>query len=627
MAGRLLKAKVFLVDETFEEVEYDESKTAADILENVASRIGLGEFKRFGLFEHRRCTNDSTEVFSNDYTGIDEGARMADIMAALMSSTESSERQVERRLMLRKRSFRDGEEAIMDPLFIRLCYLQARQEYEEGIYPTPLDLVAQLAALHLVLDLGLLPESEAALIGQAQVEQRIPVEFRPMKEQREWHTDVLTRYNALVHFIRPSPKEYIVSVELRNIMKVNSSPPALFFTFRMARVPHVYQFKSAQGEGIWLAIEMHINDVLDRRFARRQNTLGESSGRGGAAGEGGSALELRLRAERDHLAARLAVAEQQLEEIRAAGAQPSEEVEEKEAQWGNWQEIMKELQELREMKVEMERNRVEDVEVIQRQGKRIAELEEMVQRNRDFNMVEGEWAEDMKGKIRGEGQGMGQQHCHVSTGNNMSLLNDARTQALESQRKAVQEELKTVGGGIEEQAQAAAGEHSKSLLSHSQPPVCTCRHVIMAPFRPYGLQQKDSLRCTPQSGRAEEHVVAPPLTTPCTPLPAPTPVPGVSEGEMNLPVPTAPHAPTKGRLERVERVLHVVEDDLQSRDAMLQEVTADRDRLQGQLNGVVERQRSAAQELDDMVQQLIGMTEREREKRKAAEAKLQARGR
>ncbi|CAI5957124.1 unnamed protein product [Closterium sp. NIES-65] len=514
MTGRALKTMVFFLDDTFEEVGYDASTTAAEILERVATSIRLEEFQTFGLYEHRKyitLANNNSENVSNDYMGIDEKAYMGDVMAELMSFREKSERQVQLRLLFRKKFFRENEEAITDQVFVQLSYLQAKQDYEEGNYPVPRDDVAQLAALQLIVDFGLLPEPEVTLDWQAQVERTIPVQFQPMRQKREWDMDVLTRYKALshltpedarqqtlriiralpyggsafyhvrriedpigllpgrvliginkrgVHFFRPVPKEYLHSAELRDIMQFGSSPAAVFFKMRVVGSLHVFQFETTQGEEICLAIQTHINDALTRRFARqraRQHNapmlgLGPAGG-GGAAGEGISAgggggggvlgegqgqgphpiteYEHRTKELSESLTRAFMHIEQLNQEVAARAAAEAK--------------LQSELQAVREA---LRQGEVANEEVVEERD-RLAEMLQMAnQPGREAALSSGSIT---PGNVRRR-DGLG------STGSNMSLLNDARTRALESQLKEVQEELKAVSRRVEEQAQAAARE-------------------------------------------------------------------------------------------------------------------------------------------------------------------------
>ncbi|CAI5998428.1 unnamed protein product [Closterium sp. NIES-65] len=514
MTGRALKTMVFFLDDTFEEVGYDASTTAAEILERVATSIRLEEFQTFGLYEHRKyitLANNNSENVSNDYMGIDEKAYIGDVMAELMSFREKSERQVQLRLLFRKKFFRENEEAITDQVFVQLSYLQAKQDYEEGNYPVPRDDVAQLAALQLIVDFGLLPEPEVTLDWQAQVERTIPVQFQPMRQKREWDMDVLTRYKALshltpedarqqtlriiralpyggsafyhvrriedpigllpgrvliginkrgVHFFRPVPKEYLHSAELRDIMQFGSSPAAVFFKMRVVGSLHVFQFETTQGEEICLAIQTHINDALTRRFARqraRQHNapmlgLGPAGG-GGAAGEGISAgggggggvlgegqgqgphpiteYEHRTKELSESLTRAFMHIEQLNQEVAARAAAEAK--------------LQSELQAVREA---LRQGEVANEEVVEERD-RLAEMLQMAnQPGREAALSSGSIT---PGNVRRR-DGLG------STGSNMSLLNDARTRALESQLKEVQEELKAVSRRAEEQAQAAARE-------------------------------------------------------------------------------------------------------------------------------------------------------------------------
>ncbi|CAI5982296.1 unnamed protein product [Closterium sp. NIES-65] len=481
LTGRVLKTVAFFLDDTFKEVWYDASTTAAKILESVASSIRLEAFQSFGLYEHMNyetLANNNLKNASNEYVGIDDKAYMGDVMAGMMSFRERSERQVEQRLIFRKRFFRRNEEAIMDQVFVHLTSVQVKQDFEEGNYPVSSENVAQLAALQLIVDFGLLLKSEVDVDWQAEVEKIIPDQFRPMRQKRGWAMDLLTHYKALskltpeeakqqfltiiqalpygessfhhlrciqgpiemlpkrvliginshgAHFFQPVSKEYLHSAGLRDIKTFGSDGAVLHLEMRVVDSMHVFLFETSQGEEICLAMQTHINDAEARRLARRRRgeesdyehrTKEELSESAFVHIEQIKTLELRFSKERAELEARLATAEQRWKESRAAEAQLREEVRVKEAQSRHLEELFKELDELRETKKEMERNQVEDLELIQRQRKQIAELEkaykeEIVLRKRYYNM------EDMKGKIhvyarsrplsgreRGEGQHM-----------------------------------------------------------------------------------------------------------------------------------------------------------------------------------------------------------------------------
>ncbi|CAI7779795.1 unnamed protein product [Closterium sp. NIES-54] len=510
MTGRALKTMVFFLDDTFEEVGYDASTTAAEILESVASSIRLEEFQTFGLYEHRKyitLANNNSENVSNDYMGIDEKAYMGDVMAELMSFREKSERQVQLRLLFRKKFFRENEEAITDQVFVQLSYLQAKQDYEEGNYPVPRDDVAQLAALQLIVDFGLLPEPEVTLDWQAQVERTIPVQFQPMRQKREWDMDVLTRYKALshltpedarqqtlriiralpyggsafyhvrriedpigllpgrvliginkrgVHFFRPVPKEYLHSAELRDIMQFGSSPAAVFFKMRVVGSLHVFQFETSQGEEICLAIQTHINDALTRRFARQRARghnvpmLGLGPAGGGAAGEGvlagggGGGVLGEGQGQGPHPITEYEHRTKELSESLTRAFMHIEQLnQEVAARVAAEAKLQSELQAVKEA---LRQGEVANEEVVEERDRLAEMLQTANHPGREAALSSGSFT---PGSVRRR-DGLG------STGSNMSLLNDARTRALESQLKEVQEELKAVGRRAEEQSQAAA---------------------------------------------------------------------------------------------------------------------------------------------------------------------------
>ena len=71
-----------------------------------------------------------------------------------------------------------------------------------------------------------------------------------------------------VHFFKPSPKEYLHSAELRDIMQFGSSSQAVFFKMRVSGVLHIFQFETRQGEDICLALQTHINDIMMKRYSK-----------------------------------------------------------------------------------------------------------------------------------------------------------------------------------------------------------------------------------------------------------------------------------------------------------------------------------------------------------------------
>lgn len=71
-----------------------------------------------------------------------------------------------------------------------------------------------------------------------------------------------------VHFFKPTPREYLHSAELRDIMQFGSSSQAVFFKMRVSGVLHIFQFETRQGEDICLALQTHINDIMMKRYSK-----------------------------------------------------------------------------------------------------------------------------------------------------------------------------------------------------------------------------------------------------------------------------------------------------------------------------------------------------------------------
>ena len=89
-----------------------------------------------------------------------------------------------------------------------------------------------------------------------------------------------------LHFFRPKPKEYLHSVELRDIMQFGSSTQAVFFKMRMAGELRLFQFATRQGEDICLALQTHIHDVLARRIKSKHRGGGGGNDDGGLGPSG-----------------------------------------------------------------------------------------------------------------------------------------------------------------------------------------------------------------------------------------------------------------------------------------------------------------------------------------------------
>ncbi|KAJ7544255.1 hypothetical protein O6H91_09G070900 [Diphasiastrum complanatum] len=325
LAGRKLTTKAYFLDETFEEITYDMTTTVTDAVEELAGIIKLSAYGSFSFFECRRVLTGSKAIDNGneEHIGLDENKYIGDLIAEFKAARERNKGELlQCKLLFKKRLFRESDEAITEPMFVQLSYIQSQHDYMLGNYPVGRDDASQLAALQILADIG--PMSEPNLNGDwpALVERCLPKQVAVTRSKRDWESDILSKYCAIVHlskddarqqllrilrslpygnsvffnvrkiedpigllpgrivlginkrgvhFFRPVPKEYLHSAELRDIMQFGSSNTAVFFKMRVAGVLHIFQFETKQGEDICVALQTHINDVMLRRYSRTRS--------------------------------------------------------------------------------------------------------------------------------------------------------------------------------------------------------------------------------------------------------------------------------------------------------------------------------------------------------------------
>lgn len=322
IAGQKLTTIVFFLDETFEEITYDMTTTVAEAVEVLAGLIKLSSYATFSLFESRKTLTGSKAVDSGneEHISLDDNKYLGDLIAEFKASKERNKGEaLQCKLLFKKRLFRESDEAITEPMFIQLTYVQSQYDYLLGNYPVGRDDAAQLAALQVLAEIGSVSNPELSSEWSALLDRYLPKQVAVTRTKNDWEPDILSRYRAMahlskddarqqllrilrslpygnsvffnvrkiedpigllpgrivlginkrgVHFFRPVPKEYLHSAELRDIMQFGSSSTAVFFKMRVAGVLHVFQFETKQGEDICVALQTHINDVMLRRYSR-----------------------------------------------------------------------------------------------------------------------------------------------------------------------------------------------------------------------------------------------------------------------------------------------------------------------------------------------------------------------
>ncbi|GER37044.1 kinesin-like protein [Striga asiatica] len=321
LTGKKLTTIVFFLDETFEEITYDMATTVVDAVEELAGIIKLSAYSSFSLFECRKAVvSKSPDPGNEEYIGLDDNKYIGDLLADFKASKDRSRGEIlQCKLTFKKKLFRESDEAVTDPMFVQLSYVQLQHDYMLGNYPVGKDDAAQLSGLQILVEVGYVVSPETCTDWTSLLERFLPRQIAITRAKRDWELDILSRYRSMenltkddarqqflrilrtlpygnsvffavrkiddpigllpgkiilginkrgVHFFRPVPKEYLHSAELRDIMQFGSSNTAVFFKMRVAGVLHIFQFETKQGEEICVALQTHINDVMLRRYSK-----------------------------------------------------------------------------------------------------------------------------------------------------------------------------------------------------------------------------------------------------------------------------------------------------------------------------------------------------------------------
>lgn len=330
LAGRKLTTIVFFLDETFEEITYDMATTVSDAVEELAGIIKLSAYSSFSLFECRKVVSGSKspDHGNEEYIGLDDNKYIGDLLAEFKAAKDRSKGEILHcKLIFKKRLFRESDDAVADPMFVQLSYVQLQHDYTLGNYPVGRDDAAQLSALQILVEIGFVSSPESCTEWTSLLERFLPRQIAITRAKRDWELEILSRYRVMehlskddarqqflrilrslpygnsiffsvrkiddpigllpgriilginkrgVHFFRPVPKEYLHSAELRDIMQFGSSNTAVFFKMRVAGGLHIFQFETKQGEEICVALQTHINDVMLRRYSKARSAASGS---------------------------------------------------------------------------------------------------------------------------------------------------------------------------------------------------------------------------------------------------------------------------------------------------------------------------------------------------------------
>ncbi|XP_076894530.1 kinesin-like protein KIN-14I [Bidens hawaiensis] len=317
LVGKKLTTTVFFLDETFEEISYDMATTVSNAVVELAGIIKLSAYSSLSLFKYRKLLEPENE----EYIELNDNKYIGDVLAESKSAKDQC------KLIFRKKFFRESDEAIADPVFVHLSYVQLQHDYFLGNYPVAKDDAAQLSALQILVEIGYVVKPETRTDWTLLLERFLPRQIAITRAKRDWELDILKRYRSIenltkedarqqflrilrmlpygcsvfysvrkiddpfgllpesiilsinkrgVHFFRPVPKEYLHSAELRDIMQFGSSHTSMFFKMRFAGVLQLFQFETKQGEEICVALQTHINDVMLRRYSKAHSAANSS---------------------------------------------------------------------------------------------------------------------------------------------------------------------------------------------------------------------------------------------------------------------------------------------------------------------------------------------------------------
>ncbi|KAI3798699.1 hypothetical protein L1987_33977 [Smallanthus sonchifolius] len=245
LIGKKLTIKVFLLDETYEEISYHMATTVSNVVE--------------------------------EYIGLDDNKYIGDLLAEFKSAKDRSKGEIlQCKLFFKKKLLRESDEAITDPMFVQLSYVQLQHDYILGK-----DDAAQLSALQMLVEIGYVVKPEACIDWTLLLDQFLPRQIAKTRAKKDWDLDILDRYRSMVHFFRPVPKEHLLSAELRDITQFGSSNTAVFFKMKVAGVWHPFQFETKQGKEICVAHQTHNSeppnvDVSEKRVRDLSKALEES---------------------------------------------------------------------------------------------------------------------------------------------------------------------------------------------------------------------------------------------------------------------------------------------------------------------------------------------------------------
>ncbi|KAI8536672.1 hypothetical protein RHMOL_Rhmol10G0275200 [Rhododendron molle] len=281
LTGKKLTTIVFFLDETFEEITYGMATTVADAVEELAGIIKLSSYSSFSLFECRKIVagSKSPDPGNEEHIGLDDNKYIGDLLADFKAAKDRSKGEILHcKLTFKRKLFRESDEAIGDPMFVQLCYVQLQHDYILGNYPVGRDDAAQLSALQILVEIGFVVAPDSCTDWTSLLERFLPRQIAITRAKQEWELDILSRYRSMENLTKDDAREHFLRI-LRTLPYGSS----VFFSVRKIDDPIgllpgriILGINKRGGEEICVALQTHINDVMLRRYSKARSTASGS---------------------------------------------------------------------------------------------------------------------------------------------------------------------------------------------------------------------------------------------------------------------------------------------------------------------------------------------------------------
>lgn len=137
--------RVTFLDGTCATLDYEIMTTVQEGVETLAKNIELENFGTFTLYKcfTPRPDEETLEVGQEQHVLLDDNRFIADVIA------ESAAEGTDAYLLFKKKMFREQDEHITEPTFVKLSYAQAQNDFVKGNYPVVKDDATQMFALQI----------------------------------------------------------------------------------------------------------------------------------------------------------------------------------------------------------------------------------------------------------------------------------------------------------------------------------------------------------------------------------------------------------------------------------------------------------------------------------------------